>query len=93
MHRAAGPGFSLPDFLNVGIAPPAPRGAMALAPRAGFMPVATLHGYQWHPKAFTPLLLPAYVLPFTQAIPGLAVFPGQVFTPLIPNPYTPAAGG
>ena len=35
-------GYVFPDFLNLGIAPPAPRGALAVAPRAKLVPAFTL---------------------------------------------------
>lgn len=79
--------FSLPDFLNLGIAPPPPRGAMAVAPRAALHPAFTIHDtFSRIPRAFTPLVLQAYLLPFGSAIPGNAYYL-PTFSPLLPNPY------
>ena len=81
-------GFNLPDFLNLGVARPPPRGALAVAPRVALVPAFTLHDFIMTPRANTPLLLQGYVLPFAQLTSGTTFVPNQR-TPLIPNPYAP----
>lgn len=87
MRRGA-PGYSFPDFLNLGLAPPPPRGALAVAPRVAFNNPFTLHDYFRTTRAFTPLLLPSYFLPMGPMVQGDPFTP-ITFTPLIPNPYSP----
>lgn len=85
------PGYVLPDFLNLGIAPPAPRGATAVAPRAKLVAADDLLGmiaraYTRIPGAYSPLYLPAYFWPRAEAWAGPAFTP-PLQTPLAPNPY------
>jgi hypothetical protein len=86
-------GFSLPDFLNLGIAPPPPRGANAVATRVHFAPLFRFGDpFPNIPKAFTPLLLPGYFLPVSNIVPGQWFSPNQSF-PLLPNPYNKTQSG
>lgn len=85
------PGYVLPDFLNLGIAPPAPRGALAVAPRAKLVPADDLlsllsRAFTRIPGACSPLLLPSYFYPLGEAWAGPAFTP-PLQTPLTPNPY------
>lgn len=81
-------GFSFPDFLNLGLAPRSPRGAMAIAPRAAMVPLFTLHDLFKLPRATTPLLTQMYLLPLGTNAQG-GVYQLSQRTPLLPNPYAP----
>jgi hypothetical protein len=80
--------FVLPDFMNLGIAPPPPRGATALAPRCALVPPATLGTpFVKRYRATEPLAL----LPRTVGINAVqlgAPFTATRLSPLTPNPYT-----
>lgn len=81
-------GYSLPDFLNLGIAPPPPRGALAVAPRAALVPAFTIHdAYPRMNRAFSSLLLQTYLLPVGNNVNGISLQLSQAM-PLIPNPYS-----
>jgi hypothetical protein len=82
--------FCLPDFLNLGVARAAPRGATGLAPRVALvMPFSLNDAYPRRMRACTPLLLNVFQLVISPAIPGSPRNPVQ-FTPLLPNPYSNA---
>jgi hypothetical protein len=79
-----------PDFLNLGLAPAAPRGALGVAPRAALRPIGMTSigpAYTRMVRGFEPQLLMGYLLPFQLAYPGPA-FQANYLTGLIPNPYT-----
>lgn len=77
-----------PWFLNLGIAPPAPRGATAFAPRAKPIPIATLGDpFTWRPAVYQPLAVYAYGIPVVQQFPGIPYTPPQR-SQLLPNPYS-----
>ncbi len=79
--------YSLPDFLNLGVARPAPRGATAFAPSVALvLPFAISDIYPRRPFAFTPLLMNVFALVLNPPVPGQPTRPVQ-FTPLLPNPY------
>jgi len=83
-------GVVYPDFLNLGLAPPPPRGALAVAPRAALRPVGFASigpCYTRLNRACEPQVLYAYLLAMSQAWAGPAYQATQL-TPLIPNPYT-----
>jgi hypothetical protein len=75
------------EFLLLGLARPAPRGALAVAPRAGLRPLfAITDPYTRMPRATQQQALMGYMMPFYQLTPGPAVAPA--FTNrLLPNPY------
>lgn len=78
-----------PDFLNLGLAPPAPRGALGVAPRAALRPIGMTSigpAYTRMTRGFEPQLLMAYLLPLRQAWAGPA-FQAPYNTGLVPNPY------
>jgi hypothetical protein len=79
--------YTLPDFLNLGVARPAPRGAMGLAPSVALvLPFSLNDAYPRRIRGFTPLLMNVFALVLNPAIPGQPWKPVQ-FTPLLPNPY------
>lgn len=80
--------FVWPDFLNLGMAPRKNFSPNEVAPRAALMPATTIHDpFTRIPRAFTPLVMYAYLLPvqlLTQP-----QFQATQFTHLLPNPYGP----
>jgi hypothetical protein len=81
-------GFVSPDFLNLGIGPFAPRGALAFAPRAALLPVSTVGTvFTKVRRNQSPQLVSIIRLPLSSATNGQAFSnastPGQ-----LPNPYT-----
>jgi hypothetical protein len=87
------PPYTLPDFLNLGVARPPPRGATAFAPRAALvMPFALNDAYPRRPMAFQRLLLNVFALVHNEAINGQPTRPIQ-FTPLLPNATTTGSAG
>lgn len=79
--------YSLPDFLNLGVAPPAPQGATAFAPRAGLHWPSTLGTlFTRVPVATEALLLPTWWLPVSPMFPGTPFAPVSL-TSLLPSPY------
>jgi hypothetical protein len=82
-----------PDFLNLGLAPPTPRGATAVAPRVALVPPFSIHdAFTRVPRSRSPMVLPSmYLLPAVGTLPGEPFAPTG-FTPLTPNPYTDNGG-
>jgi hypothetical protein len=79
--------FVWPDFLNLGVAPPAPRGAMGLAPRIKLVPQFTTGDpFPRIPHPTNGLVFGIYALPLTQAIAGIP-FESDETNELLPNPY------
>jgi hypothetical protein len=79
--------LSPPDFLLLGIAPPAPRGATAFAPRAKYLAFQSLDNIIRHmPRATEPLALYTYAFTVGITPPGQSYTPPLMF-PLWPNPY------
>jgi hypothetical protein len=81
------PPLSLPDWLNLGVARPAPTGATNVAPRVALvLPFSLNDAYPRGIRGFTPLLMNVFALVLNPAVPGQVFEPVQ-FTPLLPNPY------
>jgi hypothetical protein len=79
--------YSLPDFLNLGVARPAPRGATGLAPRLALvMPFTYGPAYPRRVVGFQPLLMNVFQLVVSPGQAGPAKRTVQ-FTPLLPNPW------
>jgi hypothetical protein len=80
--------FVLPDFLNLGVAPPTPRGALAFAPRAKLCPPFQFPGEPFPrvPRPTNALVWGIYTLPLAGQFAGFPFVTGQT-NALIPNPY------
>lgn len=80
-------GIVEPDFLNLGVAPPAPQGALRFAPRLKFVPQFTLGDpFIKIPRPSNPLVLGFYLLPASGAVQGWP-FVSPFTNGLLPNPY------
>ncbi len=80
--------FVLPDFLNLGVGPFAPRGAMGVAPRAAMLPAGTIgQVFSFVRVNRSPQLVNTYLLPLTGMVQGQA-FSNAPTNPLSPNPYS-----
>lgn len=76
-----------PDFLNLGVARPQPRGTLGLAPRAAWLLAWNFGDPSTQVRVNrSPLLIATYLLPLSQQIPG-ALFSPITSSPLLPNPY------
>lgn len=83
----------VPWFLDLGLAPPPPRGATALAPRVAAVTSYSIHdAYPRVVRGFTPLVMLSYVLPVGAASPGGPPFQAPRSTRLLPNPYQVTGG-